>query len=177
MASVSDPREAQRETDLHNFFVARGEFASAFAAVPDSALPYKGAADGYALSGIVVHLNATIDHYRRVVEGLIDREFKPFAIQPQDPGVEAAHAKRAQTGFAAGERDEAFALLEAAHDDFVKSILTVQPQDYARKISITYKAGDTAHDTSAADIVGWLTAHYREHVPNVQQMAGRATGS
>jgi len=174
MASMSDPREAQRETDLHDFFVARGEFASAFAAVPDSALAYKGASDEYALSGIVVHLNATIDHYRRVVEGLIDREFKPFAIQPQDPGVEAAHAKRAQSGFAAGERDEAFALLEAAHDDFAKSILTVQPQDYARKVSIIYKTGDAAHDTSPADIVGWLTDHYREHVPSVQKMAAAA---
>jgi hypothetical protein len=173
---MSDPREAQRETDLHALFVARGEFAATFAAVPDTALQYKGASDEYALSGIVVHVSATIDHYRRVVEGLIDREFKPFAVQPQDPGVEAAHAKRAQTGFAAGERDEAFALLEAAHDDFAKAVLTIQPQDYARKISITYKAGDTAHDTSAADIVGWLTDHYREHVPSVQQMAGRASG-
>ena len=173
---MSDPREAQRETDLHALFVARGEFAAAFVAVPDTALQYKGASDEYALSGIVVHLSATIDHYRRVVEGLIDREFKPFAIQPQDPAVEAAHAKRCQTGFAAGERDEAFALLEAAHDDFAKSVLTIQPQDYGRKISITYKAGDTAHDTSAADIVGWLTGHYREHVPNVQKMAARATG-
>ena len=173
---MSDPREAQRETDLHQLFVARSEFATAFAAVPDSALQYKGASDEYALSGIVVHLSATIDHYRRVVEGLLDTEFKPFAIQAQDPGVEAAHAKRAQTGFAADERDEAFALLEAAHDDFAECVLTVQPQDYARKISITYKAGDTPHDTSAADIVGWLTGHYREHVPNVQKMAARATG-
>ena len=86
------------------------------------------------------------------------------------------HAKRCQPGFAAGERDEAFALLEAAHDDFARSVLTVQPQDYGRKTSITYKAGDTAHDTSVADIVGWLTGHYREHVPNVQKMAARATG-
>jgi len=177
MACVSDPREAQRETDLHDLFVARGEFASAFSAVPDAALQYKGASDEYALSGIVVHLSATIDHYRRVVEGLIDHEFKPFAIQPQDPGVEAAHAKRAQSGFAPGEREEAFALLEAANDDFAKAVLTIEPQDYGRKVSIIYKAGDAAHDTSAADIVGWLTDHYREHVPSVQQMAARATGS
>ena len=51
---MSDPREAQRETDLHAFFVARSEFATAFVAVPDAALQYRGASDEYALSGIVV---------------------------------------------------------------------------------------------------------------------------
>lgn len=174
---MSDPREAQRENDLHDLFVARGEFAGAFTGVPDAALGYHGASDQYALSGIVVHLTATVDHYRRVIEGLIDREFKPFALQPQDPGVEAAHATRCQTGFAAGERDEAFALLEAAHDDFAEAALTVQPQDYTRRVSITYKTGDTAHDTSPADIVGWLTDHYRQHIPDIQKMAAAAPKS
>jgi hypothetical protein len=142
--------------------------------VPDAALHYKGASDQYALSGIVVHVMATIDHYRRVVEGLLDREFKAFALQPQDAGVEEAHAKRAQTGFGADERDEAFALLEACNDDFAKAILIVQPQDYSAKVPVTYKAGDAAHDTSPADIVGWLTDHYREHVATIRKMAGAA---
>jgi len=34
---------------------------------------------------------------------------------------------------AAGERDEAFALLESAHDDVATAALTVQPQDYAER--------------------------------------------
>jgi hypothetical protein len=174
---VSDPREAQRENDLHGLFEARGEFAAAFQVVPDGALRYKGKADQYALSGIVVHLTATIDHYRRVIEGMIDREFKAFALQPQDPGVEVAHAKGAQTGFAADERDEAFALLESAHDDFAESVLTVQPQDYAKKVPVTYKGGDAAHDTSPADVVGWLTDHYRQHAPDVEKMAAAAPKS
>ena len=173
---MSDPREAQRETDLHDLFVARGEFAAAFSAVPDTALQNTSGDGEYAMSGIVVHLTATIDHYRRVVEGLIDREFKPFAVPPEDPGVEAAHAERARTGFAAGERDEAFALLEAAHDDFAEAVLTVQPQDYGRKVAITYKAGDAAHDTSPADIVGWLADHYREHTATVRKTSGGAAG-
>ena len=82
---MSDPREAQRETDLHELFVARGELAAAFAAVPDAALQAKGASDEYAVSGIVVHLTATIDHYRPVLAGLIDTQFKSFAIAAQDP--------------------------------------------------------------------------------------------
>jgi DinB family protein len=171
---LSDPREAQRENDLHGLFVARGELAGAFQKVPDAALQYKGPSDQYALSGIVVHLTATIDHYRRVIEGMLDREFKPFALQPQDPAVEAAHAKRAASGFGAGERNEAFALLESAHDDFAESVLTVQPQDYGRKVPVTYKAGSAAQDTSPSDIVAWLTQHYRQHVADVQKMAGNA---
>lgn len=174
---MSDPREAQRENDLNGLFEARGEFAATFENVPDEALQYKGKADEYALSGIVVHLTATIDHYRRVVEGMIDREFKAFALQPQDPGVEAAHAKGAQIGFTAGERDEAFALLESAHDDFAESVRTVQPQDYGTKVPVTFKAGEAAHDTSPADIVGWLADHYRQHAPDIEKLAAAAPKS
>jgi uncharacterized damage-inducible protein DinB len=171
---MTDPREAERERALHELFVARGELANAYADVPDGALRYRGAGDDYALSGIVVHITASIDHYRRVVEGLVDHEFKAFAVVPQDPGVEAAHAQRCKDGFGADERDEAFALLEAAHDDLGEAVLRLDPQDYGRKVPVTYKAGDAPHDTSAADIVGWLTDHYREHVPQVGAMAMKA---
>ena len=172
---MSDQIEARREADLHELFVARGAFAAAFRPVPDEALAFKGPSDRYALSGIVVHVTATLDHYRRVVEGMLDRQFAAFTLQPQDPGVEAAHAERAQTGFAAGDRNEAFALLESAHDDFATAVLTVQPQDYARKVTVTHKAGEAATDTSPADIVGWLTDHYREHAGEVTAMAAKAS--
>ena len=172
---MSDPREAQREHDLHQLFVARGEFAAAFAAVPDAALGYRAASDDYAVSGIVVHVTATVDHYRRVLEGMIATSFKAFALQPQDPGVEAAHAKRAKTGFPAGERDEAFAVLESTHDDFAAAALSLVAPDYVRKVPVTYKSGEAPHDTSPADIVGWLTDHYREHVAQVREMAAKAT--
>lgn len=171
---MSDPREAQRERDLHELFAARGDVAAAFADVPDGALGYRGASDEYALSGIIVHLTATIDHYRRVVEGMVDHEFKAFSVVPQDPGVEAAHAQRCERGFAAGEREEAFALLESANDDFGAAVLRLEPQDYGRKVPVTYKAGQSPHDTSAADIVGWLVGHYREHVPQITAMKAKA---
>ena len=172
---MSDPREAQRERDLHELFVARGEFAAAFTGVADAALGYRAAGDDYAVSGIVVHVTATLDHYRRVLEGMIDTSFKAFALQPQDPGVEAAHAERAKTGFPAGERDEAFAVLESTHDDLAAAALSLVAPDYVRKVPVTYKSGDAPHDTSPADIVGWLADHYREHVAQVRDLAAKAT--
>jgi hypothetical protein len=33
------------------------------------------------------------------------------------------------------------------------------------------------HPTSPSDVVGWLTGHYREHIPDVRKMAGRAPAS
>ena len=174
---MSDPREAQRERDVHELLVARGELAAAFQGVPDGALQYRGASDEYALSGIVVHLTATVDHYRRVLEGMIDSSFKAFALQPQDPGVEAAHAERAKNGFSAGDRNEAFALLESTNDDFATATLSLVSPDYVRKVPVTYKAGEAPHDTSPADIVRWLTDHYREHVPQIKKLAAAAPKS
>lgn len=170
---MSDPREAQRERDLHELFVARGEFAAAFALVPDTALANRDAS-GYALSGIVVHVTATVDHYRRVLEGMIDTSFLAFALQPQDVGVEAAHAARVQEGFPAGERDEAFALLEVAHDDLATAALSLVAPDYVRNVPVTYKPGEAPHDTSPSDIVRWLTTHYREHVPQITSLTAAA---
>ena len=71
--------------------------------------------------------------------------------------------------------DEAFALLESAHDDFATAVLTVQPQDYARKVAVMHKAGETASDMSPADVVGWLTEHYREHAGEATGMAAKAS--
>ena len=174
---MSDPREAQRERDLHELFVARAELATAFMGVSDAALGYRGTGDDYAVSGIVIHVTATLDHYRRVLEGMIDTAFKAFALQPQDPGVEAAHAARAKTGFAAGERDEAFAVLESTHDDFAAAALSLVPADYVRQVPVTYKPGEAPHNTSPADIVGWLTDHYREHAPHIKDLAAAAPKS
>lgn len=171
---MSDPREAQRERDLHELFAARAELATAFMSVADAALGYRGVGDEYAVSGIVIHLTATLDHYRRVLEGMIDSSFKAFALQPQDPGVEAAHAARAKTGFAAGERDEAFAVLESTNDDFAAAALSLVPSDYARHVPVTYKPGEAPHNTSPADIVAWLTDHYREHAPHIKELAAAA---
>ena len=171
---MSDPREAQRERDLHELFVARAEFATTFMDVADAALGYRGTGDDYAVSGIVVHITATLDHYRRVLEGMIDTGFKAFALQPQDPGVEAAHAARAKTGFLSGERNEAFAVLESTHDDLATAALSLVPPDYVRQVPVTYKPGEAPHNTSPADIVGWLADHYREHAAHVRDLAAAA---
>jgi len=91
--------------------------------------------------------------------------------------AEAAHAERAKNGFAAGERDEAFAVLESTHDDFATAALSLVPPDYVRKVPVTYEAGKAPHDTSPADIVGWLTDHNREHVPQITQLRAAAPKS
>ena len=51
------------------------------------------------------------------------------------------------------------------------------PPDYVRKVPVTYKAGEAPHDTSPADIVRWLTDHYREHLPQITKLAAAAPKS
>jgi hypothetical protein len=42
--------------------------------------------------------------------------------------------------------------------------------DFERKAPVRYEAGAEPYPTSAADVAGWLTGHYQEHVPHIQQL-------
>ena len=43
-----------------------------------------------------------------------------------------------------------------------------------RSVPVRYKADQAPYDTSPADIVAWLTDHYREHVPHIAKLAADA---
>ncbi|HEX9268221.1 MAG TPA: DinB family protein [Candidatus Limnocylindria bacterium] len=163
--------ENEREQALADFQAARDEFLDAFADVPDASLAYQRASQEYPLSGIVVHLTASLYHYRRVLTGMLDAGGKPYALPPQDPDVHAAHAERCRTGFTEEDRDEAVALLESAHEELSEAIRRLDPSDWARPVAVTYTPGATPQDTSAADIVRWETDHFHEHTPELRQAA------
>jgi hypothetical protein len=46
----------------------------------------------------------------------------------------------------------------------------VPDEDFERKAPVRYEPGAEPYTTSAADVAGWLTGHYQEHVPQIRQL-------
>src|SRR6476660_2838420 len=94
--------------------VARKEWDAAFGQVPDEALAYLKPGDDYALGGLQVHVNWVLVHYRRVLDGLVDRGFEQ--VPPLDPpGENAEFNQRAKAGLTSVSRSEALADEASVH--------------------------------------------------------------
>ena len=76
-----------KDKALNDFEAARRAWDAAFAQAPDEALTYLKPGDDYALGGLQVHVNWVLVHYRRILDGLIDRDFA--SLEPLDPPVRA----------------------------------------------------------------------------------------
>jgi DinB superfamily len=159
----------QKDTDLAGFEKARAEWESALAQVPDEALAYLKPGDDYALGGLQVHVNWVLLHYNRVLDGLIAGGFGPLA--PLDsPGESDDANKRAKAGLTADGRREALAEMAALHTAVLGAARTVPQDSWLRKAPVVYGAGQDPYPTSAEDILGWLSAHYREHVQQCPEL-------
>jgi hypothetical protein len=152
-----------KEAALADFAKARAEWESAFAQVPDAALDYLKPGDDYALGGLQVHVNGVLVHYHRILGALIAGGFA--AIDPLDPPGEGDEVNaRAKAGLSADGRRDALAEMASLHASVLEAAAGLPDESWSRKASVVYGAGEAPYQTSAEDIVGWLTDHYREHV-------------
>ena len=152
-----------REPALADFEGARKEWEAAFADVPDEALTYLKAGDDYALGGLQVHVNWVLVHYRRVLDGIVANGLT--SLDPQDKPAEAEAANRkAKVGLSDGERAGSLDEMERLHSAVLAAAGGMSEADWSRKAPVIYGAGQDPYETSAQDIIGWLTDHYREHI-------------
>lgn len=152
-----------RKAALAEFDSARGEWEGAFARVPDGALGYLKPGDEYSLGGLQVHVNWVLVHYRRVLDGMIRSKFAE--IGPQDPaGAEEKARADAKRGITAAERRKLLDDMAGMHRAVGSAVEKLAPPDWNRKAPVVYGEGQDPYPTSAEDILGWLTEHYREHV-------------
>jgi hypothetical protein len=153
----------QRDAALADFELARSEWESAFARIPDVALSYLKPGDDYALGGLQVHVNWVLTHYRRVIDGIVAGGFAELG--PQDgPGDAEAAGKKAGAGLDARERAKTLDEMERLHKAVVAAVTRLPETDWSRKCPVVYGAGQDPYPTSPEDIVEWLRDHYREHV-------------
>jgi DinB family protein len=154
---------------LTDFEVARKEWDTAFAQVPDEALGYLKPGDDYAIGGLQVHVNWVLVHYRRVLDGLIDREFAQ--LPPLDPpGENDAFNRRAKVGLTPEGRREALADAASVHRAVLDAAKELPTGDWSRKAPVVYGAGQDPYPTSPEDVIGWLSDHYREHVQQCPEL-------
>jgi hypothetical protein len=154
---------------LGGFEAARKEWDSAFAQVPDEALKYLKPGDDYAIGGLQVHVNWVLVHYRRVLDGLIDREFAE--LPPLDPpGENAEFNRRAKAGLTPEDRREALADEASVHRAVLEAANDLPPDSWSRKAPVVYGAGQDPYPTSPEELIGWLSDHYREHVQQCPEL-------
>lgn len=152
-----------REAALADFDVARQEWEAAFGKVPDAALTYLKQGDDYALGGLQVHVVWVLEHYRRVLGGIVSCGFGP--VGPQDPpGAEERARDKARRGLQPGERAESLREMERLHKAVREATSKLPSTDWNRKAPVVYGQGEEPYPTCPEDIVGWLREHYREHV-------------
>jgi ketosteroid isomerase-like protein len=124
--------------------------------------------DDYSLGGIAVHVNYVLEHYTNVLNALIAGGFSE--CRPDDPaGLEERAKARAKESLQADEVAAELATTERLHRKLAEVIQGVEAS-LDRKAPVWYPGGADAYPTSAADVLGWVTHHYREHVPQLEAL-------
>jgi hypothetical protein len=159
----------KKDAALTDFAAARKEWDAAFAKVPDDALTYLKPGDDYAIGGLQVHVNWVLVHYRRVLDGLIDRGFTE--LPPLDPpGENEEFNRQAKTGLTPEGRRQALADMASVHGTVLEAAEGLPEESWSRKAPVVYGAGQDPYPTSPEDVIGWLADHYREHVQQCPEL-------
>lgn len=153
---------------LGQFAVARDEYVATLRRVPRDAAAYLKPGDDYSLGGIAVHVNYVLEHYTNVLDALIESDFAE--CRPEDPqGLEERAKARAKEALVPGEVEAELASTGKLHER-VAELIEGMAAGLDRKAPVWYSDGAEPYPTSAGDILGWLTDHYREHVPQFESL-------
>jgi hypothetical protein len=158
-AEQADPAMA-----LVDFGRTRDELEAAFRAVPDEALRYLPEGDEYALGGLAVHVTEVLAHYSHVLDEMRAAGFQEVRV------VEPPPSEAVRVGFGGDARGAVFESMRAAHDRLAANVGMLAGDDYTRKAPVYYGTAAEPVDTSAADIMGWMIGHYRDHAKQVADM-------
>jgi ketosteroid isomerase-like protein len=155
------------------FETARDEYLATMGHVPPDAVRYLKPGDDYSLGGIAVHVNFVLEHYANVLEAMVAEGFGE--CRPQDPdGLHERADARAKASLPSDEVSSELARTERLHRRVGEIVAGIA--DVERKAPVWYPGGAEAFPTSAADVLGWLTDHYREHVPQIEALTAEAEG-
>lgn len=174
--SESPTAQGQAAALVAHFDAARDAFLAAFAQAPDEALPYTPAGEEYALGVLPLHLQDSMSHYLDVYDrlsaasyGLVDLT-ADSARMAHDAEL---HARLITTKPTGADRAGMLADLTALHQRLNARFGGLDDAALTRKGDVVYTPGTEPYPTSVADIFGWLTDHYDEHVAQTTQLIER----
>jgi hypothetical protein len=156
-------------TELAGLEDARRQFVDAIDAVPTEALTFLAAGDDYALGGLVTHVNAVLRRYGRVLDAVVADRTSVFDSVPVEADMAIENA-RSTDGLTAADRGAAMATLANLHAKVTATLAGIDDAEWGLKTPVLYGGSDEPYPTGAAEITGWLTGHYLEHVPHVAEL-------
>ena len=175
MSGLTGP-QGQAATLIARFDAARDSFLTAFAQAPDEALPYTPAGEEYALGILPLHLQDSMNHYLDVYNRMTAANFGPVNLGA-DPALaqrEAAQHQRLVTTKPTGANRAALLDdLNATHRRVTERFSALDDATVTRQANVIYSPGTAPYPTSVADILGWLTDHYDEHIAQTAQLLER----
>jgi hypothetical protein len=160
--------DSQSEAALRDFDAARESFQRALERAPEGALTYLKPGDDYALGGLVFHVNVVLENYLRVMQGVTASGGKEVRLPDPAAAFDEAHA-RAKAGAAPDELGAALARTASLHSQVRTLAASVAPSAWERQATVWVGANEP-YPGSPADVLDWLTDHYREHVPQAEEL-------
>ena len=161
--------ETANQAALEQFDEGRKAFRAEMERVPEAALDYLKPGDDYALGGLVFHVNAVLERYIDVIQGVMAGPEEVVLADPA-PMFARAHAK-ARAGARPEELRSALETMDNLHRQFRSMAASVAPGDWERQSSVQ-EGTNAPYQASAADVVGWVSGHYQEHIPQVRELVG-----
>ena len=160
----------ERETALADFDHAREDFEAAFGQVPDEALHWKPEGDDYSIGDLLPHVTSVLKGYLALIEMMKLADFQEVRKAASDE--QAVLFERYRPSWPdplkrVDSRRAALEQMEAAHDELAAKLRDMAYKEYSRQAPVYYPGSEEAYPTRAADIIGWVTEHYREHVQHV----------
>ena len=149
---------------------SRRQFVDAMDAVPAGALGFLRPGDDYSLGGLVIHVNGVLRRYGAVLDAILDDASTEFNAATVDAAMEVEN-ERSREGVDPADRAELMTTLTELHGHVMARLEGLDDEALDRKTPVRY-GGEDPYPTSAADIAGWLTGHYAEHIPHVSELVG-----
>ncbi len=151
------------------FEQGRSAFERELRGAPSDSLHYLKPGDDYALGGLVYHVNAVLEHYLGALDAIAASGFQETEVTDRPGLFEDANA-RAKAGVSPEELDAALDDMGRLHETVTARLAAFPGEDFERKTPVRYEPGADPYPTSPADVAGWLSGHYDEHVPQVGQL-------
>jgi hypothetical protein len=159
--------ETRNEAALQEFDEARDAFREQLEGVPEPALSYLKPGDDYALGGLVYHVNGVLERYLDVLQGIMAGAAQVVLADPT-ARLEKAN-ELAREGVGPGQLSPALESMDNLHRQLRTMAASVAPQDWERMCAVQ-EGTASPYPASVTAVLGWVSGHYQEHTPQVDEL-------